>query len=146
MRMVDKPAWKICERMAEVQALLQDHIECGKHSDADVNAKAQAVLTDPELLRAMLVVGYFPPNTPPGRMNVASPPLTAVAVPAALAGRRSIIAKLPSVQRQILKDIPRPANSASRDVLRIYSRDRFLKIRNPREESPHQLFIRRGPT
>ena len=27
------------------------------------------------------------------------------------------IAKLPSVPRQILKDIPRPPNSASRDVL-----------------------------
>jgi hypothetical protein len=28
-------------------------------------AKAQAVLSESELLRAMFVVGYFPPNTPP---------------------------------------------------------------------------------
>jgi hypothetical protein len=28
-------------------------------------AKAQAVLSEPELLRAMFDVGYFPPNTPP---------------------------------------------------------------------------------
>ena len=37
----------------------------GKHSAADVVAKAQAVLSEPELLRAMFNVGYFPPNTPP---------------------------------------------------------------------------------
>ena len=56
----------ICERVAEVQALLDDHIAGGgKHSAADVVAKAQAVLTEPELLRAMFDVGYFPPNTPP---------------------------------------------------------------------------------
>jgi hypothetical protein len=63
--MVENPLWEICERVAEVQALLHDHIECGKHSAADVVAKAQAVLTEPELLRAMFDVGYFPPNTPP---------------------------------------------------------------------------------
>jgi hypothetical protein len=34
----------ICERVAEVQALLHDYLECGKHSAADVIAKAQAVL------------------------------------------------------------------------------------------------------
>ena len=51
--------------MAEVQALLDDHIAGGKHSAADVVAKAQAVLSEPELLRAMFDVGYFPPNTPP---------------------------------------------------------------------------------
>ncbi len=55
----------ICERVAEVRALLHDRVECGKHSAADVVAKAQAVLSEPELLRAMFDVGYFPPNTPP---------------------------------------------------------------------------------
>jgi hypothetical protein len=30
-----------------------------------VIAKAQAVLCEPELPRAMFDVGYFPPNTPP---------------------------------------------------------------------------------
>jgi hypothetical protein len=30
-----------------------------------VIAKAKAVLSEPELLRAMFDVGYFPPNTPP---------------------------------------------------------------------------------
>ena len=55
----------ICERMAEVQALFHDYLECGKHSAADVIAKAQAVLSESEVLRAMFDVGYFPPNTPP---------------------------------------------------------------------------------
>ena len=64
--MASNPVWEICERMAEVQALLHDHAECGKHTAADVVAKAQTVLSEPELLRAMFDVGYFPPNTPPG--------------------------------------------------------------------------------
>jgi hypothetical protein len=52
-----------------VQALLHD--QCGKHSAADVVAKAQAVLTEPDLLRAMFDVGYFPPNTPPPPILIA---------------------------------------------------------------------------
>jgi hypothetical protein len=55
----------ICERVTEVQALLHDYLECGKHSAADVIAKAQAVLSESEVLRAVFDVGYFPPNTPP---------------------------------------------------------------------------------
>ncbi len=51
--------------MAEVQALLDDHVAGGKRSAADVVAKAQAVLSEAELLQAMFDVGYFPPNTPP---------------------------------------------------------------------------------
>jgi putative heme degradation protein len=58
-------ALAICERVAEVQALLDDHIAGGKHSAADVVAKSQAVLSEPELLRAMFDAGYFQPNTPP---------------------------------------------------------------------------------
>jgi hypothetical protein len=43
--MADNPLWKICERVAEVQALLDDHLAGGKHTAADVAAKAQAVLS-----------------------------------------------------------------------------------------------------
>ena len=64
--MASNPVWEICERMAEVQALLPDHAERGKHTAGDVVAKAQAVMSEPELLRAMFDVGYFPPNSPPG--------------------------------------------------------------------------------
>jgi hypothetical protein len=35
-----------------------------------VIAKAQAVLSEPELLRAMFDVGYFPPNTSPDTIKV----------------------------------------------------------------------------
>jgi hypothetical protein len=63
---LDNPVWEICERTAEVQARLDDHIAGGKHSAADVVAKGQAVLSESELLRAMFDVGYFPPNTPAG--------------------------------------------------------------------------------
>jgi hypothetical protein len=62
---MSEAVFAIWERVAEVQALLDDHIAGGKHSAADVVAKAQAVLSEPELLRAMFDVGYFPPNTPP---------------------------------------------------------------------------------
>jgi hypothetical protein len=64
--MIDNPVWAICECVAEVQALQHDHIECGKHSAPDVVAKAQAVPSESELLRAMFDVGYFSLNTPPG--------------------------------------------------------------------------------
>jgi hypothetical protein len=64
------PVLTICERVAEVPALLHDHIECGKHSAADVAAKAQTVLSESVLLRAMFDVGYFPPNTPPPDRNL----------------------------------------------------------------------------
>ena len=33
--------------------------------EVDVVARAQALPSEAELLRAMFVVGYFPPNTPP---------------------------------------------------------------------------------
>ena len=41
-RMVDNPVWKICERVAEVQALLDDHVVGGKHSAADELANASS--------------------------------------------------------------------------------------------------------
>ena len=62
--MVHNPMWAICERVAEVQALLDDHLAGGTHSAADVVTKAQAVLNEPALLRAMFDAGYFPPNKP----------------------------------------------------------------------------------
>jgi hypothetical protein len=48
--MVSNPVWEICERVAEVQALLDDHVAGGKHS-------ARAVLSEAKLLRAMFDVG-----------------------------------------------------------------------------------------
>ena len=45
--MVSNLVWEICERMAEVQAMLHDHVECGKHSAADVVAKARPCCRNP---------------------------------------------------------------------------------------------------
>ena len=56
------PMWAICERIAEVQALLDDHVSGGKYTAADVIAKAQAILSEPALQRAMFDVGYSPPD------------------------------------------------------------------------------------
>jgi hypothetical protein len=56
--MADNPVWAICERVAEVQALLDDHIAGGKHS---------------ALLRAMFDVGYLPLNTPPDAAGLIGP-------------------------------------------------------------------------
>ena len=58
--MADNPIWEICERVAEVQALLDDHLAGRKHTAADVVAKAQAVLSESAPLRAVFDVAYFP--------------------------------------------------------------------------------------
>jgi hypothetical protein len=60
-------SWKcflVLQRVPHVQRpLLDNHHTGGKCSAADVVAKAKAELSEPELLRAMFDVGYFP--TPP---------------------------------------------------------------------------------
>ncbi len=56
----------ICDRVAEVQSLLRDHLKGGSHTAAEVVEKAQQILSENALLRAMHTVGYFPRNTPPG--------------------------------------------------------------------------------
>jgi hypothetical protein len=58
------PSWPRLPRRGFF-ARLDDHSAGAKHTAADVVAKAQAVVSEPELLRAMFAVGYFPPNTPP---------------------------------------------------------------------------------
>ena len=58
--MLDNPLWEICERMAEVQALLHDHAECGKYLQDVACEGASRSCPEPELLRAMFDVGYFP--------------------------------------------------------------------------------------
>jgi hypothetical protein len=38
----DEEVFAICDRAAEVQTLLHDHLECGKHIVAEVVARASA--------------------------------------------------------------------------------------------------------
>ena len=56
----------ICETVADLQALLHDHVDCGKHTAAEVAAKMHAILDNREVLQARHDVGYFPepPPTP----------------------------------------------------------------------------------
>jgi hypothetical protein len=57
-------AFEICERVAEAQALIHDHIECGKHTAEEVVGRLRALFEERALLRAMYDMGYFPQNTP----------------------------------------------------------------------------------
>ena len=54
----------ICDSVAETQAILHDHLECGKYSPAGALAKLQCVLSEDGLPRAFYDVGYFPPTIP----------------------------------------------------------------------------------
>lgn len=51
----------ICERVAEIQALLDDHVAGAKHSPVDVVAKAQADRSEPERLRGNVRSRLLPP-------------------------------------------------------------------------------------
>ena len=64
-------AWQICERVAEAQAMLNDHLEHGRHTEFELIQKLAALLNEDGLLRAMWAVGFFPPDTPPP--NVSAP-------------------------------------------------------------------------
>jgi len=57
--------WAICERVAEAQAMLHDHLEGGRFTADEIVRKLGALMKEEGLLRAMWEVGYFPPDTPP---------------------------------------------------------------------------------
>jgi hypothetical protein len=58
-------AWAICERVAEAQALLNDHTEGDRFTNDELVRKLAALMAEEGLLRAMWEIGYFPPDTPP---------------------------------------------------------------------------------
>ena len=57
-RMKDS-VWAICERVAEVKALLEDHLEHGKYQTNEVPWLINEILSEDGLLEAMLAVGYL---------------------------------------------------------------------------------------
>ena len=61
---MQKIAFEICERVAEAQALIHDHVECGEHTAEDVVTRLRAIFEETALLQAMYDVGYLPRNTP----------------------------------------------------------------------------------
>jgi tRNA isopentenyl-2-thiomethyl-A-37 hydroxylase MiaE len=63
----DNPAHVIAEAVSEAQAILHDHLECGRHSPQEALARLNLILSEKSLLQAMYDVGYFPSSTPPNR-------------------------------------------------------------------------------
>lgn len=58
-------AWAICDRVAEAQALLHDHLEGGRFTTDEMVRKLAALMAQEALLRAIWEVGYFPPDNQP---------------------------------------------------------------------------------
>jgi hypothetical protein len=61
----DTPIFVIAEAVSEAQAILHDHLECGRHSPEETLTRLSLVLSEKTLLKAMYDVGYFPASTPP---------------------------------------------------------------------------------
>jgi hypothetical protein len=51
--------WVICERIAEVQAILEDHLEVGKYRKNEVPFLINEILSEDGLREAMNEVGYL---------------------------------------------------------------------------------------
>ena len=62
--MVDNPVWAICERVAEVQPLLDDHVAKRQAFGRGRGGESAGRAVGIGVVRAMFDVGYFPPNTP----------------------------------------------------------------------------------
>jgi hypothetical protein len=63
--MTNHDLFLICDCVAEAQAILHDHLEGGKHSQAESLERLRSVLTEEALLRSLYEVGYLPATTPP---------------------------------------------------------------------------------
>ena len=65
MTKLDVPSWVICEAMAEIQTIIDDHRAFAKETPAEVVQKIERLVSERPLLRAMWSVGHFTENTPP---------------------------------------------------------------------------------
>ncbi len=54
--------WAICEHIAEVKALVEDHLENGKYQTQEVPWLINEILSEDGLREAMLAVGYRLPK------------------------------------------------------------------------------------
>lgn len=64
MNKISRPLFEICERVAEAQAVLDDHVNGNKLAASDVIKLMQRLLSEPAMLHAMWDVGFFSPKTP----------------------------------------------------------------------------------
>jgi hypothetical protein len=56
------PIWSICERLSEIQAILEDHLEAGKYRNDELPWLISEILSEDGLREAMHRVGYLQPN------------------------------------------------------------------------------------
>jgi hypothetical protein len=63
--MSNDPTHAIAEAIAEAQAILHDHLDGGVGSPADALARANLVLSERTLIRALHDTGFMPSNNPP---------------------------------------------------------------------------------
>jgi hypothetical protein len=54
--------WAICERLAEIQALLEDHLETGIYKREEVPRLINEILSEEGLREALDAVGYLAPS------------------------------------------------------------------------------------
>ncbi len=52
-------AFTICDHLTEAQAILHDHLECGRLTPLEALQRVNKILSEPRLLLAMQGVGYF---------------------------------------------------------------------------------------
>jgi len=55
--------WAICERIAEVKALVEEHLESGTYRKNEVPWLINEILSEDGLQEAMLAVGYLEPKS-----------------------------------------------------------------------------------
>ena len=55
-------AWAVCERVAEIQQILQDHLEAGKYRIDEVAWLINEILSEDGLREAMHKLGYLGPT------------------------------------------------------------------------------------
>lgn len=63
-RSMKNPIWAICERVVEVQAILEDHLETGKYRRDELPRLISEILGEEGLREAMDAVGYLRPDAP----------------------------------------------------------------------------------
>ena len=58
------PIWAICERLSEIQTVIESHLEAGTYRTDEVPWLISEILSEDGLREAMDTVGYLPPSTP----------------------------------------------------------------------------------
>ena len=55
-------AWAICDRLVEVQAIVEEHLETGKYRKDEVAWLISEILSEEGLREAMHSIGYVEPG------------------------------------------------------------------------------------